>query len=170
MKEQASIYYLISGLMIGFGILFNIQLYSFSNAQLNLINIGAALITLSTTFVRILSFKKIDNFFLKFSKFNFLLGLVIIFLGIGFQGFNQNSKFVQFFVDVDSNPLVLICLGITVGSIANITKYSNDKVEEENAELRKDLEKLEAERDFLKNEIQNATDFINKFKRREYDE
>lgn len=170
MKEQASIYYLISGLMIGFGILFNIQLYSFSNAQLNLINIGAALITLSTTFLRILSLKEIDNFFLKFSKFNFLLGLVIIFLGIGFQGFDQNSKFVQFFVDVDSNPLVLICLGITVGSIANITKYGNDKVEKENAELRRSLEKMKTENGYLKKEVQGAADFINKLKRRENDE
>lgn len=166
MKEHLSIFYLVSGLMIGFGVLINSKLYTFSNAQLNFINIGAALITLSTTFVRTLALKKIDNFFFTFSKFNFLLGLIIIFLGIGFQGFDQNSKFVLFFTNIDTNPLVLICLGITIGAIANISMTSNEVAEEENVRLKK----LEAERDFLKCEVQKAADYINELKRRKTDD
>lgn len=154
--------------MVVYGVLMNIQVFSLTSAQLNIINIGAAIITLSTTFIKITtkkaSFEKINKIFLRFSKFNFLMGLLIVLFGVSLRGFNQNSLLVSVFSNLDSNPLVLICLGITIASIANISLNNSQELVKENIETRTELNKMMNENKLLKSEIVEATKFINELK------
>lgn len=124
MRNQPMIYYMISGVMIAIGFLMLTNIFSLTTAQINVIIIGAALITLSTTLVEVFNYNKINKIIKGFNAFNFFIGIIIIFFGFLIRGFEDDIKLIVFFENIDSNPLVLVCLGITIGSIVLLNDYN----------------------------------------------
>lgn len=160
MKNQPIIYYTISGVMIAIGFLMLTDIFSLTTAQMNVINIGAALITLSTALVGVFTFKGANKKIKGFSTFNFFVGIIIIFFGFLIRGFKEDIELVVFFESMDSNPLVLVCLGITIGSIVLLNDYNRKKLHSEKEELNKKIKKLELENKQLEKEIVRASAFL----------
>lgn len=160
MKNQPIIYYTISSVMIAIGFLMLTDIFSLTTAQMNVINIGAALITLSTALVGVFTFENTNKFIVNFSKFNFYIGLIAIFFGFLMRGFKQDIGLIVFFENLDSNPLVLVCLGVTVGSIVLLNSYNTKKLRLEKKELNTKIAKLELENQQLEKEIVRASAFL----------
>ncbi|MFK2827202.1 hypothetical protein QYG89_16400, partial [Bacillus sp. B190/17] len=100
MRNQPIIYYTISGVMIAIGILMLTDIFSLTTAQMNVINIGAALITLSTALVGVFTFKKINKVIIGFNAFNFFIGIIIIFFGFLIRGFKEDIDLIVFFENI----------------------------------------------------------------------
>lgn len=137
MKNQPGVYYSISSAMIIIGFLMLTNFFELNTAQMNAINIGAALITLSTAIVGLVSFKKLNIWFARFSKLNLYFGVVLVFFGFLIRSFKEDLWLIKVFNTMDTNPLVLVCLGITIGSIVLIENYNkkngrklNDRIKE----------------------------------------
>lgn len=160
MRNQPIIYYTISGVIIAIGFLMLTDIFSLTTAQMNVINIGAALITLSTALVGVFTFKKINKIMTGFNAFNFFIGIIIIFFGFLIRGFKEDIELVVFFENIDSNPLVLVCLGITIGSIVLLNDYNRKKIHLEKEELNNRIKKLELENKQLEKEIVRASAFL----------
>lgn len=159
MKNQSGVYYSISSAMIIIGFLMLTNFFELNTAQMNAINIGAALITLSTAIVGLVSFKKLNVWFVRFSKLNLYIGVVLVFFGFLIRSFKEDIFLIIIFNTIDTNPLVLVCLGITIGSIVLLENY-NKKNEQK---LNNRIKELEADNAVYKKEIKRATSIIESF-------
>lgn len=160
MKDQPIIYYTISAVMMAIGFLMLTDIFTLTIAQMNIINIGAALITLSTALVGVFTFKKTNKVIVHFNKLNFYMGIIIIFFGFLIRGFKQDIRLILYLEKLDSNPLVLVCLGVTVGSIVLLNSYNTKKLRLEKEELNKKITQLELENKQLEKEIVRASAFL----------
>lgn len=106
MRNQHMIYYTISGVMIAVSFLMLTNIFSLTTAQMNIIIIGASLITLSTSLVEVFNYNKINKIIKGFNAFNFFIGIIIIFFGFLIRGFEEDIELIVFFENIDSNPLV----------------------------------------------------------------
>lgn len=169
MSNQKFVYYTISIVMISIGLLMLSSVFSLSNGQLNLINIGASLVTLSTALVRLLIFKKIDIFFSVISKLSFVIGLIFVFTGFLLKNFESSLGIIILVERLDSNPLVLVCLGITISSIMLVIDSQKKKSFFDNKELQEKINTLETEKRELEYEIDKASVFLEKLKEKKDD-
>ncbi|WP_340015107.1 hypothetical protein [Paenibacillus sp. FSL K6-1318] len=169
MKKQINVFYPISFTMVVIGILMVAEIFGLNSAQMNSINIGAALLTVSSAMVGTVIYKKTGILLGIVSFVLLILGIVLVFFGFLMPGFKNNFFLVSFLAGFDTNPLVLICLGITIASIVQFENHLNNSLIENERELRKRIETLENEKVELEKGIIKATTFIESIRRKDID-
>lgn len=160
MNNQSSVYYIVAAAMISIGFLMTTNLFDLTTGQMNAINLGAAYVTLSTALMGVLTYKRVNSWIKFFGKVNLLLGIILVFLGLIMEGFKEDLAFIKILGDFDTNPLVLVCLGITVGSIVLLDSYNRRSASIKEIELEKKIKQLEAEKLELEKGVIRATTII----------
>lgn len=160
MKKQINVFYPISFTMVGIGILMVAKIFSLNFAQMNSINIGAAFLTVSSAIVGTVIYKKTGKFLGVISLVFLIVGIVLVFFGFLMPGFKEDFFLVEFFSKFDTNPLVLICLGITIGSIVQFENHLNNSLIENGRVLQNRIDELEKEKVDLEKGLIKATTFI----------
>lgn len=160
MKKQLNVYFPIAFSLIIIGILMLMEIFSLKSYQMNAINIGAAILTLSSVMVGSNIYKRTGSILLISSNFFLYLGIILVFLGFLLPGFQVDFWIINFFSKFDTNPLVLICLGITVASIVQFEDFLNNSLAIKERELQLRVEILEREKLDLKQALQRANSHI----------
>ena len=165
MKKQINVFYPISFAMIVIGILMIAEIFSLNSAQMNSINVGAALLTASSAMVGTVIYKRTGGVLGIISLVFLVLGIVLVFFGFLMPGFKEDFFLVKFFGKLETNPLVLICLGITIASIVQFENHLKNSLIKNERELRTRIEVLEKEKIDLEKGIIRATTFIESIRR-----
>jgi drug/metabolite transporter (DMT)-like permease len=164
MKKHVSVYYPIAFAMIIIGVLMVSKVFNLESNQMNAINIGAAFLTLSSALVGSVTFIRISKVVYYLSSIFLVLGISLVFLGFLMPGFNVDFFLIDFLSKLDTNPLVLICLGITVASIMIFEEFIHNSLKQQEQEFQKQIIKLEKEKAELEKGLIRANSFIESIK------
>lgn len=164
MKKQVSVYYPIAFAMIIIGLLMISQLFNLESRQMNAINIGAAFLTLSSALVGSVAFRRINKVMNFLSSIFLVLGISLVFVGFLMPGFNEDFFLIDFLSKLDTNPLVLICLGITVASIVLFEEFIHNSLKQQEQEFQRKIIKLEQEKSELEKGLIRANSLIESIK------
>ncbi|HEY4544347.1 MAG TPA: hypothetical protein VIG40_06850 [Tissierellaceae bacterium] len=167
MSDQSSLYYIIAAAMISVGFLMTTDFFDLTVSQMNAINLGAAYTTLSTAIMGVVAFKKLNFLIDWFVKLNLFAGVILVFLGLIMNGFEQDLKFIKILEGFDTNPLVLACLGLTIGSIVLLDNYNKKVASQRELELEKKIIKLEATNKQLETGVRKAREKLEEWEKKD---